>query len=106
MAQYAPDANAKSIIAIAGWLSMELAINAAQAAFDAGDYSRVGIMNAARNVDYKPGLLLDGLIAHMDADDAYISEGTQLVQWSDDSATLVPVGAVADYEGSLGVFGR
>ncbi len=106
MAKYAPDANAKSQIAIAGWLTMEFAVKAAQEAFDAGDYSRAGIINAARNVDYSPGLLLDGLTAKMNADDAYISEGTQLVQWSDASASLVPVGDVNNYEGTTGVFGR
>ena len=106
MATYAPDANAQSQIAVAGWLSMELAVHAAQEAFDAGDYSRVGIMNAARNVDYAPKLLLDGLSSIMNADDAYIGEGTQLVQWSDATAHLVPLGDVKDYEGSLGVYGR
>ena len=104
MATYAPDANALSTIAIAGYLSMEAAVEAATQAAEAGDLSRVGIMNAARNVDYQPMLILDGLRAIMNAEDGYTAEGTQLVQWSDADAYLVPVGDVSNYEGSLGVY--
>jgi len=104
MATYAPDANALSTIAIAGWSSMEVAVQAAVEAFEAGDFSRVGIMNAARNVDFAPVLQLEGLRAIMNAADAYTAEGTQLVQWSDENGFLVPVGDVSNYEGSLGVF--
>jgi branched-chain amino acid transport system substrate-binding protein len=104
MATYAPDANALSTIAIAGWSSMEVAVEAARQAFEAGDLNRVGIMNAARNVDLAPILQLDGLRAIMNAEDAYTAEGTQLVQWSDENGFLVPVGEVSDFEGSLGVF--
>jgi hypothetical protein len=105
MATYAPDANALSTIAIAGWLSMEVAVQAAVDAAAAGDLSRVGIMNAARNVDYAPTLTLDGLNSIMNAEDGYTSEGTQLVQWSDADKFLVPVGDVSNYEGSLGIYG-
>jgi branched-chain amino acid transport system substrate-binding protein len=104
MAAYAPDVNALSTIAIAGWSSMEVAVQAAVEAFEAGDYSRIGIMDAARNVDFVPMLGLDGLRAIMNAEDGYTAEGTQLVQWSDADAYLVPVGDVSDYEGSLGVY--
>jgi ABC-type branched-subunit amino acid transport system substrate-binding protein len=104
MATSAPDANSLSTIAIAGWLSMEVAVQAAADAAEAGDLSRVGIMNAARNVDYAPTLTLDGLRSIMNAEDAYTSEGTQLVQWSDAEKYLVPVGDVSNYEGSLGVY--
>ncbi len=105
MAASAPDANALSTIAIAGWLSMEVAVQAAVDAAEAGDLSRVGIMNAARNVNYAPSLTLDGLSSIMNAEDGYTSEGTQLVQWSDADKYLVPVGEVSNYEGSLGVYG-
>ena len=104
MATYAPDANALSTIAIAGWSSMEVAVEAARQALEAGDLSRVGIMNAARNVDFAPVLQLEGLRAIMNAEDAYTAEGTQLVQWSDAEKYLVPVGEVSNYEGSLGVY--
>ena len=104
MATYAPDANALSTIAIAGWSSMEVAVQAAADAFDAGDLSRVGIMTAARNVDFTPALQVEGLKAIMNAEDGYTAEGTQLVQWSDANGYLEPVGDVADYEGSLGVY--
>jgi len=104
MATYAPDANALSTIAIAGWSSMEVAVQAAVAAFEAGDFSRVGIMNAARNADFVPVLQVDGTRAIMNAEDGYTSEGTQLVQWSDANGYLEPVGDVADLEGSLGIY--
>ena len=104
MATYAPDANALSTIAVAGWSSMEAAVQAALDALEAGDYSRVGIMNAARNVDFVPALGLEGLRAIMNAEDGYTAEGTQLVQWSTADGYLVPVGDVSDYEGSLGVY--
>jgi branched-chain amino acid transport system substrate-binding protein len=104
MAAYAPDINASDQTALAGWLSMELAVHVAQQAFDAGDLSRAGIINAARNIDYTPGLLVDGLVAQMNAEDAYFAEGTQLVQWSDASKAFAPAGDVVDYNGSLGTY--
>ena len=104
MATYAPDANALSTIAIAGWSSMEVAVQAAVDAFEAGDFSRVGIMNAARNVDFAPALQVEGTRAIMNAEDGYTAEGTQLVQWSDANGYLEPVGEVSDFEGSLGVY--
>ena len=83
---------------------MEAAVEAASQAAEAGDLSRVGIMNAARNVDYHATLVLDGVRAIMNAEDAYTSEGTQLVQWSDADGYLVAVGDVDNFEGSLGVY--
>ena len=84
---------------------MEVAVQAAVDAAEAGDLSRVGIMNAAGNVSYAPSLTLDGLSSIMNAEDGDTSEGTQLVQWSDADKYLVPVGEVSNYEGSLGVYG-
>jgi hypothetical protein len=104
MAAYAPDTNAADLNAVAGWLSMELAVHAAQQAFDAGDYSRAGIMNAARNIDYTPGLVVDGVVTQMNADDAFFAEGTQLVQWSDATKAFATAGDVVDYNGSLGTY--
>ncbi len=104
MAAYAPDTNAGDQSAVAGWLSMELAIYAAQQAAEAGDYTRAGIVNAARNIDYTPSLLVDGMRTSMDANDAFFSEGTQLVQWSEDSKSFVAAGEVQDYNGSLGTY--
>jgi hypothetical protein len=104
MATYAPETNAGDQSALAGWLSMELAVYAAQQAFDAGDYSRAGILNAARNIDYTPALLVDGQSLSMDAEDAFYAEGTQLVQWSVDSKSFTIAGEVVDYNGSLGTY--
>ncbi|TFH13676.1 MAG: hypothetical protein E4H05_10595, partial [Acidimicrobiales bacterium] len=104
MAAYAPETNAGDQSALAGWLSMELAIYAAQQALEAGDYSRAGIVNAARNIDYTPALLVPGYTTSMDAEDAFFAEGTQLVQWSADSKTFVIAGEVKDYNGTLGTY--
>ncbi len=59
---------------------------------DAGNLSRQGIMDAARNINDESSLLLDGLVYSMDANDAYISEGTQIREW--DGAGFVPFGEV------------
>jgi ABC-type branched-subunit amino acid transport system substrate-binding protein len=104
MATYAPDTNAADQTALAGWLSMELAVYVAQQAFENGDYSRAGIMNEARNIDFTPGLVLDGIVGQMNAEDAFFSEGTQLVQWSNDTKGFAPVGDVVDYNGALGTY--
>ena len=98
----APDADPGGIGA-AGWVAMEMTVQAIQDAADAGNLSREGIINAVRNVDYKASLLRDGLNFKMGADDGYIAEGTQLTQW--DGTGFVDVGEVVDLEGSLGVYG-
>ncbi len=98
----APDADPAGIGA-AGWNAMELTVHNIQEAADAGNLSRQGIMDAARNINYESGLLLNGLVYSMDANDAFISEGTQLRQW--DGSGFVSVGDVIDLEGTLGTFG-
>ncbi len=104
MAAYAPDTNPSDQSALAGWLSMELAVHAAEQALEAGDFSRAGIMNAVRNIDYVPALVVDGVTASMDAEDAYYPEFTQLVQWDDTAKAFIPAGDVVDYNGSLGTY--
>jgi ABC-type branched-subunit amino acid transport system substrate-binding protein len=104
MAAYAPETNANDQSALAGWLSMELALHAAEQALEAGDLSRAGIMNATRNIDYVPGLLIDGVSGSMNAEDAFYPEGTQLVVWNLGSGAFDPAGDVVDYNGSLGVY--
>ena len=74
-------------------------------AIESGDYSRVGIMTAARNIDSTAGLLRDGLTLKMDATDAFIAEGTQIQLWSDADQLFVDVGDLSNLEGSLGVAG-
>lgn len=104
MEAYAPDTNAADQSALAGWLSMELTMHAAEQALAAGDLSRAGIMTAVRNIDFVPGLLLDGITASMDASDAFFAEATQLVSWDDAAEAFVPAGDVVDFNGSLGVY--
>ena len=79
MATYAPDTNSADLNALAGWLSMELAVHVAEQAFEAGDYSRAGIINAARNIDYVSPLAMPGGVGQMNAEDAYYAEATGLV---------------------------
>jgi branched-chain amino acid transport system substrate-binding protein len=91
-------------IAGAGWESMEVAVKAIQEAADAGNLSREGIINAARNVNYSSLLLLDGLTYVMNADDGFLAEGTQLRVWSDEKGGFNVEGDAIDFNGSLGTY--
>ncbi|MEM1335730.1 MAG: ABC transporter substrate-binding protein [Actinomycetota bacterium] len=88
-------------LASMGWTAAELAVWSIEQAEAEGNLSREGIMNAARNIDYQAALLRDGLTFKMDANDGYIGEGAQIVQWQDGG--FVDVGDVVDLEGTLGV---
>ncbi|WP_423979557.1 ABC transporter substrate-binding protein [Ilumatobacter sp.] len=91
-------------IAAAGWESMEIAVKAIQEAAEAGNLSREGIINAARNVDYSSLLLLEGLNYVMNAEDGFLAEGTQVRVWSDELAGFESVGDPIDLNGTLGVY--
>jgi branched-chain amino acid transport system substrate-binding protein len=91
-------------IAAAGWESMEVTVHAIQEAADAGNLSREGIINAARNVNYSSPLLLDGLTYSMDATDGYMAEGTQLQTWSDADKGFIREGEVLELDNTVGVF--
>jgi branched-chain amino acid transport system substrate-binding protein len=104
MGRFAPDTAVTDQSALAGWLAMELTVYLAVQAFENGDYSRAGIINAARNINFTPGLVRDGLVGEMNAQDAFFAEGTQLVQWSDADKRFSSVGEVLDYNGSLGTY--
>jgi len=91
-------------IAAAGWESMEVAVKAIQEAADAGNLSREGIINAARNVNYSSPLLLDELTYVMNAEDGYLAEGTQLRVWSDADGLFLVQGDPIDFNGSQGVY--
>ena len=92
-------------IAGAGWIAAELAVHVAQQAADAGDLSRAGIINAARNIDYEASLLRDGLTYRMSATDGYVAEGAQLVAWNGAAGLFEDFGDIRNYEGEMGVFG-
>jgi branched-chain amino acid transport system substrate-binding protein len=104
MATYSPDTNSADLTALAGWLSMELAVHVAEQALAAGDFSRAGIMNAARNIDYVSELALPGGVGQMNAEDAYYPEATGLIQWSDAAAAFDQIGDIVDYNGTLGTY--
>jgi ABC-type branched-subunit amino acid transport system substrate-binding protein len=91
-------------IAAAGWESMEVAIKAIQEAADAGNLSREGIINAARNVNYSSPLLLDGLTYVMNADDGFLSEGTQVRVWSDADQLFIVQSDPIELNGTLGTY--
>ncbi len=91
-------------IAGAGWESMEVAVKAIQEAADAGNLSREGIINAARNVNYSSLLLLDGLTYVMNAEDGFLAEGTQLRVWSDEKGGFEVQGEAIDFNGTLGTY--
>ena len=91
-------------IAGAGWESMEVAVTAIQEAADAGNLSREGIINAARNVNYSSLLLLDGLTYVMNADDGFLAEGTELRVWSDELGGFETAGDPTDFNGTLGTY--
>jgi ABC-type branched-subunit amino acid transport system substrate-binding protein len=91
-------------IAAAGWESMEVAIKAIQEAADAGNLSREGIINAARNVNYSSPLLLDELTYVMNADDGFLSEGTQVRVWSDADQLFIVQSDPIELNGTLGVY--
>ncbi len=97
----APDADPGGIGA-AGWIAMELTVEAIQQAADAGTLTREGIINAVRNIDYTASLLRDGLTFKMGPDDGFIAEGTQLTAWN--GTGFDDVGEVVNLEGSLGVY--
>ncbi len=91
-------------IAAAGWESMEVAVKAIQEAADAGNLSREGIINAARNVNYSSPLLLDELTYVMNAEDGFLAEGTQLRVWSDGDQLFIVQGDPIDANGTLGTY--
>jgi branched-chain amino acid transport system substrate-binding protein len=100
-----PDGNPAGI-AVAGWLAAELTVATLEkAAADCPDgLTRACIINAARNIDYKPSLFRGDLKAIMSATDGYIAEGTQIIQWSTADQLFGDVGDVIDVEGTTGVY--
>jgi branched-chain amino acid transport system substrate-binding protein len=92
-------------IAVAGWIAADLTVHVLEEAAASGTLSRQSIIDAARNIDYAPALLREGLNFYMDAVDGYIAEGTQIVQWNAADGVFVDVGDVINLEGTLGTYG-
>jgi branched-chain amino acid transport system substrate-binding protein len=100
----APDGNPGGI-AGAGWLAAELTVHVLkEAAAMEGGLTRANIMNASRNIDYQPSLYRGDLRAVMNADDGFIAEGTQIIQWSVAEGKFVDVGDIIDVEGTEGIY--
>ncbi len=95
-------------IAVAGWLAADATIAVLKAAAESPEgLTRASIINAARNLDYKPPLLRGDLRFKMSgAEDAYYAEGTQVVQWSAADKVFKDVGDVINVEGQTKFPGR
>jgi ABC-type branched-subunit amino acid transport system substrate-binding protein len=100
-----PDGNPGGI-AVAGWLAAELTVATLQAAAeDCPDgITRACIINAARNLDYKPSLFRGDLSAVMGPTDGYIAEGTQMTKWNATDQVFEDVGEIINVEGTTGVY--
>ncbi len=99
----APDADPGGIGA-AGWLAMEMTVKAIQEAADAGNLSREGIINAVRNVDYKPpASCVRGSTSRWAPTTATSPKAPS--SRSGTAPGFVDVGEVVDLEGCLGVYG-
>lgn len=88
--------------AYAGWVigeyTAEVLRNAAEAE---GGLTRASIINAARSLSYTPSLARPGVTLTLDgADDPYLIESLQVVQYDADTRTYTDVGElVTDFEG-------
>ena len=90
-------------IAVAGWVAMETTVATLEAAAASGELTRESIVNAMRNLDFQPSLLLDGLSYQMDSTDGYVAEGTRLTRWNAADQVFVPEGEAIDFEDSAGI---
>ncbi|HUF99168.1 MAG TPA: ABC transporter substrate-binding protein [Ilumatobacter sp.] len=93
-----------STLAAAGWVTAEVTLHTLEQAAASGTLSRESIINAARNIDFVPSLLRDGLGFHMNASDGYAAEGAQLITWDAANTVFVDVGEPQNFDGLLGVY--
>lgn len=88
-------------VAETGWVAGELTVAALRAA--SADcpkaFTRICLMNSARNIDVAPSLFRPGLRATMNADDGYLAQSTQIIQWDIVAARFVDRGDVMRGEG-------
>lgn len=64
------------------------------------ELTRSAVLNTLRNIDTEGlGLLIEGVPAKMSADDPFLSENLQLIQYDAENAYFENVGEVLDFEG-------
>jgi ABC-type branched-subunit amino acid transport system substrate-binding protein len=88
--------------AYAGWVLGELTIEVLKNAAESDDgLTRASILNAARTIEYTPLLAREGVVYALNgADDPYLVESLQVVEYNADSKAYTDVGElVTDYEG-------
>jgi branched-chain amino acid transport system substrate-binding protein len=100
-----PDGDPANVFTLTGWFIGDLTVQVLKEAAesDAG-LTRAAIMNAARNIEYASPLSRTTEPGMMSAEDGFIAEGTQIVQWDAAAKVFTDVGEFLNYEGSLGVY--
>ena len=88
--------------AYAGWVAGELTVEVLRLASESEDgITRASILNAARTLEYTPSLAREGVSFTLNgADDPYMVESLQVVQYDADTTSYEEVGeVVAEFEG-------
>jgi branched-chain amino acid transport system substrate-binding protein len=90
--------------AAAGWTTGESTVAVLAAALEAGDMSRAGIMNAARNLSFTGAFARPGVSLTTNAEDGFPVESFQVIQWDAESKTYTEIGdVVTSFEGTTEV---
>jgi ABC-type branched-subunit amino acid transport system substrate-binding protein len=78
----------------AGWLVMELTVEMIRQAVESPDgLSRKSIIEVARNIEYTPSLVREGITFAMSGEeDPYLSDTVQVLQFDAETATFTEVG--------------
>jgi ABC-type branched-subunit amino acid transport system substrate-binding protein len=86
----------------AGWNAAEVTVQILIDAQNSPDgLTRASIINAARNLNYHPTLLRDGMNYVMNGEeDGFYSEDIQIVQWDGATGIFTDIGEVISYESS------
>jgi branched-chain amino acid transport system substrate-binding protein len=86
----------------AGWNAAEVTVQILIDAQNSPDgLTQASIINAARNLNYHPTLLRDGMNYVMNGEeDAFYSEDVQIVQWDGSTGFFSDIGEVISYESS------
>lgn len=99
LATYAPDAPASVSLVSIGWLYGEALRDVLLRAEDLeGGLTRPNVIVSARQIDYQPTLLYDGIRLKMDGlDDTFIIEAGRIEKWN--GTTFEKVTEIYDFEG-------
>ncbi len=105
VAQYGAGADAKNGSILTGYGAGGLTVQTLKdAAKLKGGLTRVNVMNAVWNINYKNPLLFGGT-GHLDGtSDAYLSEYSIMLQYDAAKKSQVPTGDTFDVEGKTGLF--